>query len=219
MSCSLRDQIDRPSQTRSPILYALCSRDNQIEDQIEVLNRDYTGTGLKFNIVNTTRIENAEWFEKVGPKTPEQTAMKKRLRSGGPDILNVFTVSFDNRHGLLGYATLPFDYRNNPGDDGVVIRYSTLPGSILSPINLGRTLTHEVGHWVGLYHTFEGGSYGSGDYVSDTPSEAVPASGCPGKRDTCESEGFDRKFGPALTEVIRGAESLPSRLQLYGLYR
>jgi len=138
---------------------------------------------------------------KVGPDTPEQTAMKRRLRRGGPNALNIYTVSFDNEDSvdLLGYATFPDDYDDNPKDDGVIVRYSTLPGGTFAPTNLGRTLTHEVGHWVGLYHTFEGGCTGKGDYVSDTPPEAEPAYGCPSKRDTCESKGLDRKFDSAMT--------------------
>jgi hypothetical protein len=71
------------------------------------------------------------------------------------------------------------DYRSMPG------------GPYGSQFSLGFTLTHEAGHWLGLYHTFQGGCNAKGDYVDDTPFERTPTSGCPEGKDTCAESGLD----------------------------
>lgn len=166
----------------------------QIKDQMKVLNSAFSDTGLSYVLAGTTRTINSDWFNNAGPDNSQQTAMKKALRHGGKVDLNIYTVGFRSSDtvGLLGYSTFPWEYSSSPTDDGVVVLFSSLPGGSIKNYNLGHTVSHEAGHWVGLYHTFEGGCSGSGDYVSDTPAEASPASGCPSGRDTCTgSSGVD----------------------------
>lgn len=167
--------------------------DSQITASISALNSHYSGSGLTFTLAGTDRTTNANWFNYAGPSTSYQTAMKRALRRGNAASLNVYSVGFTSvtPQGLLGYATFPSSYSGNPTDDGVVILYRTVPGGSLANYNQGKTLTHEAGHWLGLYHTFQGGCTGNGDYVSDTPPEAEPASGCPTGRDTCPGGGVD----------------------------
>ena len=57
--------------------------------------------------------------------------------------------------------------------------------------DLGKTGTHEAGHWVNLEHTFQGGCGPKGDFVDDTPAMLVPTSGCPEGKDTCSDPGLD----------------------------
>ncbi|KAF4574696.1 hypothetical protein EYR40_005561 [Pleurotus pulmonarius] len=167
--------------------------DSQIAAQMSVMNTAYASAGITWTLAGTTRTVNANWFNTAGPGASAQTSMKSSLRQGGANALNVYTVGFNSGAGagLLGYSTFPSDYSRSPTDDGVVMLFSSVPGGVTTNYNLGQTLTHEAGHWVGLYHTFQGGCSGSGDMVSDTPPEASPASGCPTGRDTCSGGGVD----------------------------
>jgi len=170
-------------------------RDPRIEEQLDVLNNDYSRSDLLFQLAGTTRIENEEWFNITSGSTQE-TDMKTSLRVGDAGILNIYTVgeAYGDGDSVLGYATFPDEYEANPALDGVVLLYTTFPGGSLAPYNLGRTLTHEIGHWVGLYHTFQGGCNGDGDLIDDTPAEAAATYGCPTTNpDTCSGEGHDRK--------------------------
>jgi hypothetical protein len=136
------------------------------------------------------------WFTyagSYGSSVRYQTAMKNQLRMGGTAALNVYSVGFKSigASDLMGYATYPFFYIGAPKDDGVVILYSAVPGGSSTAYNQGKTLTHETGHWLGLFHTFEGGCSGNGDYVSDTPPQAEASWGCPTGKDTCAGGGVD----------------------------
>ena len=183
---------------RSVNVYVHVIRDNSgaggatsamISDQINVLNAAYVFMGISFNLVSTDTTNNSTWYT-MQPGTTAETQCKSALHQGGKADLNLYCANIGG--GLLGWATFPSSYSSKPLMDGVVCLTQSLPGGSATPYNLGDTATHEIGHWVGLYHTFQGGCRGSGDYVSDTPAEGSSAFGCPSGRDTCtKAAGLD----------------------------
>jgi len=166
----------------------------QIKSQIDVLNRDYGATNpdkskvpevwkglvsdarLRFRLARTTRTRTT----KVSFTTDDSV---KRRASGGiapyrPSThLNLWVCALSG--GVLGYAQFP---GGPEATDGVVIDYKAFgtQGSAQAPFNLGRTATHEVGHYFNLRHIWGDTEDCSGsDLVADTPNAAGPNFGTP----------------------------------------
>jgi hypothetical protein len=167
-----------------------------IEDQIEVLNDSYAGrtaadaadTPFRFDLTKINWVVNDAWYEVTPGKT--ESDMKRALHEGDSETLNVYSANIGG--GLLGWAYFPKDYNNGRAYiDGVVILDESMPGGTAGKYALGDTLTHEVGHWLLLHHTFNNGCSASGDFVADTPKEAHPQFNCPIGADTCSAPGLD----------------------------
>ena len=168
--------------------------DEQVQSQIDVLNQDYRGTNpdranvpdpwtsltadpnIQFELAEITRTETERDSFGTGDTV-------KRTADGGIDprpttkFLNVWVCNLGE--GLLGYAQFPGGPANT---DGVVILYTAFGtnGAAAAPFNLGRTATHEVGHWLNLRHIWGDKTDCSGsDQVSDTPKAQMPNYGTP----------------------------------------
>ncbi|EAU87110.2 metalloprotease [Coprinopsis cinerea okayama7 len=168
-----------------------------VEAQMRVLNEDFRDASVSFEVTQVDRIVNSTWYWEVGLGDPISDEMKLKLKTGGPETLNVFTTSLLPLSNMTsGYASFPWLYSDigspvlgGPHRDGVTMDHKVFYGGAFEGVNDGRYLTHEVGHWVGLYHTFEGGCDGPGDFVDDTPAQAeksdvfdfecVPHDSCP----------------------------------------
>ena len=163
--------------------------DSMIRNQMRVLNDSFNGrtgganTSFGFDLAGITRTENANWFAQFAYDTNLELAAKASLRQGGPGTLNVYLVDGGP---WLGWAYFPSILNSSYANlDGVVLDWRTLPGGPFAIYSEGDTATHEVGHWLALYHTFDGGCSKGGDYVADTAAEMSPAFYCQTGRDTC----------------------------------
>jgi pregnancy-associated plasma protein-A len=162
----------------------------QIDDQMNVLNDTFAGdesseaaaTGFTFALAGVDRYYNDIWH-----KDNASNKYRSLTRLGGVNALNIWIVEFR----YAGIATLPWEYARHPDIDGIRVAYDTVPGGSAENFNLGKTATHETGHWLGLYHTFDGSCNSPGDLVDDTPAQKSPTSGCPEGRDSCSAPGLD----------------------------
>ena len=166
--------------------------DAQIQSQIDVLNQDFNATNSDFtstpdafspvaaNVGITFVLETVNRKSTTKTSWGTRDAMKK-TKQGGLDptspttSLNMWACTIGG--GILGYAQFP---GGSTATDGVVVdsKYFGLSGSGAYPYNLGRTATHEVGHWMNLRHIWGDATCGS-DLVSDTPTHNTANYGVP----------------------------------------
>ncbi len=208
---------DTTTRFRVPVVFHIIEHSNgngQISDalvnsQVDILNEDFQAiastpgapgydAGIEFVLADTdpggspttgiTRTENNTWFADGGNYWDTLAWDTSRY-------MNVYT---NEAGGNLGYVPdLPQGGIAGDNSDRVVILWNTIGRDAPAgpPFDQGRTLTHEVGHYLGLEHTFTGGCaagsspgcYTSGDLICDTNSEADSTDGCPGSQSTCGS--------------------------------
>jgi hypothetical protein len=174
---------------------------SMVKAQMKVLNDSFSGsaepaghegeaadTPFRFDLDSIEFVKNDAWYSVVPGKAERD--MKRALYVGDSETLNVYAA--DIGAGLLGWSYFPQNY-NNGRDyvDGVVMLDESMPGGNIGKYSLGDTLTHEVGHWLALHHTFQAGCSASNDFVTDTPKEAHPQFDCPEGADTCSAPGLD----------------------------
>lgn len=169
----------------------------EIYEQIAILNEDLraipgsnggpgTNGRLFFRLKGHEVSNDNNWYNDIGTY----------YNSLAVDPVHVINVYTNQAGGNLGYV--PFLPHQSPGSigtnaDRIVIFWQTFGRDrLLFPqYDLGRTLTHELGHYLGQGHTFQGGCanpatcYSNGDWICDTPPESSPYFGCAGARDSC----------------------------------
>lgn len=173
-----------------------------INDQINILNQDYRrvqgsngyGAGVDTKIefclaqfdpdgqptqgINKITGNFAEWDHRAPSTNSNSDASLKLLIHWPPEkYLNLYVAELCCSR--LGYAAFPWDFAALPFLDGVAIDPDYFGNKVNGPYNRGRTATHEIGHWLGLYHTFQIQSGDAscqnndcdiqGDKVCDTP--------------------------------------------------
>jgi hypothetical protein len=162
---------------------------SRVDAQIAVLNADYAPWGYRFVLSALDYTNNPAWYNNNSDAV--ESAMTTALSIDPAHTLNIYTgILYGGTY--LGYAYFPDAFPENDKRHGIYLDYQTFPGFGFVPYDLGRTATHEIGHYLGLYHTFEGGCSPPNDYVADTPEEFGPNFGCPIGMDSCPSDpGLD----------------------------
>lgn len=180
--------------------------EEQIQSQIHVLNEDYgkmpgtpgdgagVDTGVRFFLANvdpdgncTNGIVRIKSEELTDHQPYERPLLRQLSFWDNTRYLNIYVVA-DITGSILGYSSFP----GGPADEDGIVAVHDEFGNIGTAVgSMGRTLTHEIGHWMGLYHTFQDGCgedvCDDGDFVCDTPPALNPHYVCSGTN-TCSND-------------------------------
>lgn len=170
--------------------------DAQIQSQIDIMNEDYgkipftngdgngVDTKVKFCLAKIDPNGNCTngivriYTTLTNHKTYERAMLKQLSFWDNTKYMNIYLVK-SITGGVLGYSSFP---GGPPDEDGMVVRSNVFGNIGTASSSLGRTASHEIGHWFGLYHTFNNGCGTDlcldGDYVCDTPPQASPSFNC-----------------------------------------
>ncbi|KJZ74199.1 hypothetical protein HIM_06430 [Hirsutella minnesotensis 3608] len=145
-----------------------CPTDDVANNGIKVMNEFYAPAKLKFNLRNTTRINDPICSQTDVTDTNTMDSLKAQSHQGGTDTLNIVYVPTNEGPGTKGVCIIPppsNDIAASVGDkDGCVVALSTLPGQAKKGQGDPKDVTsvHEAGHWLGLQHTPETGGNNGG---------------------------------------------------------
>ncbi|KAH7033682.1 uncharacterized protein B0I36DRAFT_362324 [Microdochium trichocladiopsis] len=166
-----------------------------VNAQVAALNKAYAPWNISFKLLGTDWTVNQTWADDL-----DSMAMKAALRKGTYKTLNIYFQRTIMGGTASGFTYFPMSGPPVKGSywfnaDGAQVQTLTMPGGAPPgwwPMQ-GMIAVHEIGHWFGLYHTFQGNSCdGAGDMIKDTPQESAPATGCAKPSDSCPSlKGVD----------------------------